>query len=173
MHKQSHRSALPGGQTETAASLERRLQLTFVNAPGALPCRPQPRAAFDNAARADSPFRPWQMLALPLRATARAARAIGGRTAEETEHRIIATIAALLEYVLEPFGTVSHPCDGATFLVLVREESEALEAQALARAVPSAENRARAFHETTEANGMQRLYCGALALDFPRPMGVR
>lgn len=153
--QQTHRRALPARQTPESRRL-RPLQLAFVNAASALPCRPAPRSAFDNAARRDNPSRPWHAFADPLRAVAAAARAQGGACVDETEERLTLVVLAFLEYVLEPLDT--RPAGDVVYLQLVREEAQALEAQALARGLGTAEARAEAVRETEEALAVGQIY---------------
>jgi hypothetical protein len=163
--KQIHRRALPGVQTE-ASKLERALQLAFVNAAGALPKRPDRRHPFDNAARTANPTRPWEKFAEPLRDVATEAARIGGATADTTEERIVDAVICFLEYVLEPLET--RAAADVTYVQLVREQAEALDAQARARGLGTAEARAMAVRETRDVIGVAQLYVA----NVRRPLGT-
>ena len=147
MRQQTHRSILPTGLI-VRSRRERVLRHAFVNAPGALDCRPHPRTAFDNAARRDNPTSPWQAFADPLRAAVAAAVAQGGPCVEETETRVTHAVLALLEYVLEPLPESAGSEIG--YITLVHDEAEALEAQTIARAIPTAEHVELALRVTEE-----------------------
>jgi hypothetical protein len=165
MRQQIHRSALSGGQTE-ADRLERAVQTAFVNAPSALPCRPEPRAVFDNAARTSGPARPWRHLGVPLRATCAAASAIGGPAIDRTRELVIRAVLAFLAWVLEPLND-GVPLSDILFATLVKEQAEALEAQALARGLETDAAITHAVEQTEEAILAQRIFC-AVRRTVPR-----
>lgn len=167
MSKQVHRRALPGVQTE-ASRLERALQLAFVNTTSALPRRPDPRHRFDNAVRDENPTRPWEKFAEPLRDAAIAAAKIGGPCAEITEERIIDAVICFLEFALEPLQ--KRDVALVSYLAAAREVPEAIDAITRAHMQPTAENLARADHETGEAEQVLRLHRGSLrrSRDYPR-----
>ena len=169
--QQMHRRALPGRQIPEGRR-ERPLQLAFVNAASALPCRPEPRSAFDNAARRENPSRPWHAFADPLRAVAAAARVQGGPCVDATEERLILACLALLEYVLEPLEV--RPVGDACYLAVAKEVPEAIDAVAAARLLPTLENIARADRESGEASIALQLHRGGLRRmhDFVRPLGA-
>jgi hypothetical protein len=150
----------------------RPVQLAFVNAASALPCRPEPRAAFDNAARRDNPSRPWERCADPMRAVAAEAARIGGPCIQQTEERIIDFAIALMEYMLEPL-TLPHSGE-CTYLVVTKEVPEGVEAITTAKLDPTPENIANADVQVGEAARALQLYQGGLrrrASNYPRPMG--
>lgn len=156
MHKQIHRAALPGAQTDRSL-LERRVRTTFLNVASALPSRPEPRAVFDNAARRDGATRPWGAYADALRATASAAHEADASARVVTRERVIDAILALAAYALEPLDD-GLPLDVVLFTRLVQEEAEAIDAQAIARGLGTGEARQAAIRETEEAIVAQRLY---------------
>jgi hypothetical protein len=168
MSKQNHLRALPGTQID-AQRRERAMQLAFVNVTSPLPCRPEPRHRFDNAARKlDDPSRsrPWADFAEPLRDAALAAVRIGGPTARETEERIVEAVIALLDYCTAPFQTDEPGL--VSYLAVAREVPEAIDWLARARMTPTPEIISRAREESAEACGALRLHMGGLSR--PRTM---
>ena len=165
--QQNHRSALPGRQTE-GALLERRVQIAFVGTTDALPCRPEPRATFDNASRRDNPARPWRALGIPLRSCACAARAMGGPAIDETRVFILRAVLAFTAWVLEPLDE-GAPAGTLLYWQLMQEQAEALEAQALARGLGTEEAKLAAVRETQEAITAQRMYLAELIQGGTRP----
>ena len=171
MSKQNHLRALPGTQID-AQRRERAMQLAFVNVTSALPCRPEPRHRFDNAARKlDDPSRsrPWADFAEPLLDAAIAAARIGGTTAQETEERIVEAVITLLDYCTAPFQK-SEP-GVVSYLAVAREVPEAIDWLARARMTPTPEVIRRATEESAEACGALRLHIGGLSR--PRTMRSR
>lgn len=171
MPRQNHRRVLPTRPTE-AEKRERTLRLAFTNAPSALGCRPEPRGRFDKPA-SDETRRPWRGFAEPLRDTAIEARRHGGDVRARTEELLVAAVAALLDYVLEPLdettGALAYP---VLYPVLAKEQGEAIDAQAVAHMLPTPENVARADAETADAIAAARFYRAALQSTVRRSMGA-
>lgn len=130
--------------------LERRVRTAFVNVTEPLGYRPPPAAWVLNKAAGKEARRPWGSYADALRNVATVGAQTSGPVAHETRERIIDSILALAAYVLEPLDD-GMPLDVVLFTRLVTDEAEALDAQALARGLGTAEARAAAVRETEEA----------------------
>lgn len=136
--------------------LERRVRTTFVNVTDPLGYRPAPTSVLDKTASKEA-RRPWASYADTMRNVATAAAVVGGPTALDTRERIIDAVLALAAHVLEPLDD-GIPLDVVLFTRLVAEEAEAVEAQAVARAMGTAEARATAIVETEDAILAGRCY---------------
>jgi hypothetical protein len=166
--RQNHRSALPGGQTGEAPRLERRIRHAYLFAADALPCRPEPRAAFDNVARAEVPRSPWRAFGVPLRAVCAAAAAIGGPVVDVVRERVLTTVLDFAAWVLEPLAG-EHSVAEMLYTRVVREQAEALEAQATHRGLGTETAREHALAETEEAIVAQQLYTVTLRRESREP----
>lgn len=89
-----------------------------------------------------------------------------------TELQIVRYYLARLADTLAEFPDAPRVSD-ACYILYAAEHAEAIERAAIARALPTQENRETAIREIEEANLAGRAFCGALARgDFVRPMGV-
>lgn len=93
-----------------------------------------------------------------------------------TREQVVAYYLNRLARSLRLFpDAAQYPLLGVLYVHFTRENADALHAQSIAHALPTAENRARAVRETRELLPIAELTCAELervGSDFPLPMGA-
>lgn len=128
----------------TRRSLPKRdLRGLFLSIVAPLKCRPDPRWLWDDVARETprSPF-PWDGLQAAIR---------GAIIAGADRQAVVRFYSVLMEEALDELALRDGQSATLALAALFREESEAMEAQAMATARPTDENCARAVTETRES----------------------
>lgn len=150
MRTQNHTALLAGSQNQFRQQEDRRrtLAAAMLLVANSLRCRPAPRWRWDEVARSTEPAEPWEAIQIPMTAAV---------DAGANDDDVLAFYLKLYVDAYRNTGRVPSLDPTSACMRAIKEQSEAIEAQAIARIRSTPENIARLITETKEAIGANRV----------------